>query len=505
MKKVLIYSISIPSYEEAMALQEALSHNAAGDSVLYLSCDDKLQGCTRNSLLNASRCRMCSWMQKKRISKLLPENIEKKTLRDYFEASSERNIAELKFEYYSIADLKSITYRDVKIGYAALSSYISLTRNLDVVFDGEVKRYVDSLLLHQVRLTDTIIKVLEEFQPDCICFYNGRFPEYRPLLDLAQLYGIDYVVTENRRFAPNHVRRDIYYNSIPHDAEAYVAKYKQLWREFPNLDERERLARSFYENRRNAVFSGEKIYVKDQQKGLMPDKWNKDRENIVIFNTSEDEFCSINEQVDVERVFPTQMDGIKAIVEHYRNDINKYFWLRIHPNLSGIPFRYHQDLYKLDYPNLTVIPAESAISTYSLMDAASKVIVFGSTTGVEATYWGKPVICLGYSYYKQLGVVHTPKNVDELWPLIDNPNLPCLYNENVLVYGLHNMSAEQYNDNESFSMDYKIYNVFGKKLEIPMYRNYYFHSHLLTGLIELAGWKIGGWIDRKKEFKKIPM
>lgn len=505
MKKVLIYSISLYGNEEAMALQAAKDHISQGDNVLYLSCDESLCGCKLNPLFKYNQCKICSFLQKKRMKKLLPSGITQKKLKDYSDMHSAEHILNFKYAYTNIQELKSLIYRGVKIGYAALSTYISLTRNLDAKFVGKVKLYIDTLLKHQILLTDSIIHVLNDYKPDLIYFFNGRFVEYRPLLDLAQLYNIEFVVTENVKCPPNCVRRNLFHNSIPHDAYACNEKYEFMWNSYKDPVEREKIARSFYVNRRDAVFAGDKIYVKDQQKGLMPPHWDNSKGNIVIFNSSEDEFCSINERIDSERVFPTQIEGICTIAEHYKNDKSKHFWLRVHPNLKGLPFHYHQDLYKLNYSNLTVIPADSPISTYSLMDAASKVVVFGSTTGVEATYWGKPVVCLVFSYYNPLHVVHTPKSVEELWTLIDNPNLPCLFNENVLKYGLFPMSAQKMDDNKDFPMDYEIYAFFGKKLYVSHYRNYYFHSLRLTAWIELIAWKLGSLLSTNSLFKEVPI
>lgn len=504
MKKVLIYSISLHGDEEAMALQEAKEYISKGNSVLYLSCDESLCGCKLNPLFKRNQCKMCSFLQHARMKRILPIGVVLKNLKDYSDKNSARHISEFKYAYANIAELKSLTYCGVKIGYAALSTYITLTRNLDAQFMGAVKLYIDILLQHQIRLTDSIIRILDDYKPDLIYLFNGRFAEYRPVLDLARIRNIEFVVTENVKCPPNCVRRNLFYNSIPHDAYACNEKYEIMWKSYSDPVEREKLARSFYENRRNAVFAGDKIYVKEQQNGLMPPNWDKAKDNIVIFNSSEDEFCSINERIDSERVFPTQIDGICTIVAHYKNDGNKHFWLRVHPNLKGLPFHYHQDLYKLSYSNLTVIPADSPISTYALMDAASKVIVFGSTTGIEATYWGKPVINLVFSYYNPLHVVHTPKTEKELWKLIDDQDLPCLYNDNVLKFGLFPMSVRKMEDNHDFPMDYKTYSFFGKKLYVQHYRNYYFHSLGLTALVELVAWKLGSLLSRNP-FKKVPI
>ena len=76
---------------------------------------------------------------------------------------------------------------------------------------------------------------------------------------------------------------------------------------------------------------------------------------------------------------------------------------------------YHTDLLKLGekYPNMTVIPGGSSLSTYALIDRADVVVVWGSTTGAEAVYHGKPVILLGGAVYRELGITYYPENEDE--------------------------------------------------------------------------------------------
>jgi hypothetical protein len=86
-------------------------------------------------------------------------------------------------------------------------------------------------------------------------------------------------------------------------------------------------------------------------------------------------------------------------------------------------------------PNLTVIPADSAISTYAMMRKASRVVSFGSTTGMEATFWGVPSI-LGYrSYYDKLGCVHIPKSHDEMMNMIVRDKLAPADKLGALMYG----------------------------------------------------------------------
>ena len=88
--------------------------------------------------------------------------------------------------------------------------------------------------------------------------------------------------------------------------------------------------------------------------------------------------------------------------------------------MSQIPYRYHTELLKLaeQYNNVTVIPGDNSISSYDLMDVADKVVVFGSTMGLEASYWGKPVILLAGASYYYSGLCYVPKTPEELTSLL---------------------------------------------------------------------------------------
>ena len=61
-----------------------------------------------------------------------------------------------------------------------------------------------------------------------------------------------------------------------------------------------------------------------------------------------------------------------------------------------------------------MLPPESPISSYALLDACEKVFSFGSTMGMEATYAGKPSVLLSEAYYRMLGAVYEPENPEEV-------------------------------------------------------------------------------------------
>ena len=155
----------------------------------------------------------------------------------------------------------------------------------------------------------------------------------------------------------------------------------------------------------------------------MPSGWDDNNENVVVFNSSEDEFMAVGGEWESGKLFPTQYDGLKFMSE-YAKSSNTHFYLRIHPNLAGTQKSYLDLLSSLNHRKFTVIPPESKISTYSLLFKCDKVITFGSSIGIEATYWGKPSILLGPCFYKHLNVAHMPETTDSLKHLLENEIKP---------------------------------------------------------------------------------
>jgi hypothetical protein len=95
-----------------------------------------------------------------------------------------------------------------------------------------------------------------------------------------------------------------------------------------------------------------------------------------------------------------------------------HLYVRVHPNLQGIDNADVRRLMALNADFLTMIPAAAAVSTYALMQAATTVLTFGSTIGIESVFWGKPSILAGQSYYRQLGGCYIPTSHADLVKLL---------------------------------------------------------------------------------------
>lgn len=421
MKKVLVCVI----HNDYMSLDLGITKYKEGYDVYFLACDKSVNFCGfQNPRGCTALCSLCTQAMKKEIMKL----VKKDGTRYHYITASQiitremtENSYKMQFDYSNTQELKELTYKEVEIGYAAFSSFVSLTRNVMPSYNKKLKSYLDEVLRREVRFTDALDLYIEKLKPDLIIFHNGRMPNCKPPYNLAKIKGIDYIATERIPSIGESVM-DNFVNDVPHSYSAIHEKTEKMWNEA--REEKIEIGKRFFENRYHSKPAGDKIYTKDQKLGLLPEGFDSRKRNIVIFNSSEDEYFSISKDFDNSVLFPNQYIALTTIFNHYKNHKDIHFYLRIHPNLANVPFKSHTMLYDLKYDNVTIIPPTSPISSYSLMEKAEKILVFGSTMGLESSYWGKPVVVMCVSFYSGYDIAYEPQNTAELFSLIENKCLP---------------------------------------------------------------------------------
>ena len=488
--KYTIFTPCEPSFLNVFAtlcvLEGCSNLISEGHQITLVDCDGNIPfGCCFNRSHNKWVCHNCR-RYKKVLFKQLSKKIHIIPLSKYIHSIA----ADYHFSYETVDELKKCEYKDVEIGYCSLSTYISVSRNLNPLIDQSSKKFFDIFLRQACQYTDMVNAVIEDTRPDVLGCFNCRFVYCRPVVNLAQKNKIEFVEFELWHRKNGNVSIAKYENVEVHDINHCLLLINKLWNDEIRIDEKTKIAEQFFYKRRNSIYSGYKLYVKDQVLGTLPPQWNDREQNIVIFNSSEDEFSSLGKEYEKskkENLFKTQYQGIKYIAEKYKDSKTIHFYLRVHPNLKDVHYSFHQKLYELESiaNNFTVISANSPISTYSLIDAADKVIVFGSTTGVEATYWGKPVILLSNCIYKQLGFCYCPNNLEEMNDLILAPSLETKRNEGVLKYAYFILN-DYYPEFKIYRYRIKRIKVFNKIRELTLFDGQIIKT-LRTIIIQIIG------------------
>lgn len=483
MKILFYHTTPFLVHHLGVLLDEAESFYKQGHDVYFAVCGGLLENCFCNPLENVKRCSLCNSRMKDAV-KNLSKGIKVFPLSKY-----ETEFQNRTFSYHSLSDIKALEYKGIKIGYAALSSYISLTRNGNPRIDDCFRNYFDRALNATVHLADVFGRVLEEVQPDRVCLFNGRFYEHKPVYSLAVQKGIDVCSYEVLGGFGESYYKVVYENMPPHSIKGNIAKRMALWDSVPlSESEKIKIGKSFFEKRRTGKPTCDKVYIKNQKAGCLPEGWDEKKRNIVIFNSSEDEFSAIGDEYDSLALFPSQLEGIKAMMERLRGHEDIHVYLRVHPNLSAIEYRYHTDLYKLSdkYDNLTVIPATDSVSTYDLMEKADKIVVFGSTTGMEAAYWGKPVILLAGSLYYYTDLCYRPENMDELYKMLVS-DLAARDNMTAIKLGFYYMYRDEKSRYKYIDYNWSEFIFLGKKLLDCHYLKILGSSKLYAVLKALTG------------------
>ena len=386
-----------------------------GNQVYFLLCNRNFRYCGCNMHGSPFKCFRCERFAKGLLKKCSP-SIKVIEMDKHLMEELNEEVDKVKLEYNSVKDIKSLVYKGAKVGMGCLSAYITYSRNTNPLIDDEFRAYFDKILKKGCLYAEFQDRMIKEIQPDRVQLFNGRFLETRAGSDLSIRYNILLRSNEQWRVFPHCFIKRQFYNALPHSLDANKKWINAIWADeyIPN-SEKERIGRRFFESKYEHAFGGDKDYAAKQVATKLPDNWDSSKKNYVIFNSSEDEFTAVGGEYDEKKVFDSQYEGVMHIANLFKDRKDVTIYLRIHPNLANIKYKYHTDLLGLEeqFENLFVIPGDSDVSSYALMREAYRVITFGSTTGIEATYMGKAVIALCPNWFSGIDVSYNPVSVEE--------------------------------------------------------------------------------------------
>ncbi len=424
--KVLIYNPLTAVWRPRLpamlsVLQESID---AGDEVVYIACDRNVPACTATLDHSRAVCSYCMARNDRGLS-LVDGAFSRRSLSDYL---SEDRYQELWHSADDFADpdqLRLLHYHGADIGYAALSSFAYVARNSRPDLDSPAVRGVIQKLLNTGKIVyEALTEAIQRECPDRVILFHGR-----SAIDRAALRACDHLGTECHVYETAlAVNKLLYFkNALPQDIDYFVKMVEALWDDAP--EDRVEIGKLFFEMRRQGatgagtgkamIATQDRVYVGDQQDGLIPSGWDDSFRNVVIFGSSDDEFVAISPDYE-SSIYSSQLDATGKICAALADDKNIRVYYRAHPREKGGKNDALNELLALAErcDNLVVIPANSSVSSYALLDRADTVLAFRSTMAVEAVYWGKPCILLSCSIFKPLGATYNPLDHEEVIEMI---------------------------------------------------------------------------------------
>ena len=400
---------------ELEIIQRHLDDN---DAVVQLYCDGVQLACDYNPGHSASKCRKCMRACQEGLS-LLSARVPSISFLDLSPADTEE-MARLPKTFATHADLRGFRIDNFDIGWAVLSSVISLTRDPTPDLSRQAD-LISRLLNAALSVYRSVQRYLDHHGVDRMYVFNGRLAPCRAVLRACQSRNVTCLVHERGCDLQHY---ELYRNTMPVDLAYVESEIAASWDKAANDEKRDEIGSRFFIERAQGRVQSWYSFVTSQREGLLPHNWDSAKTNVVIFNSSEDEFAAIGDEWQ-NPLYSTQRDGLRRILESLGSwNENFHVYLRMHPNLREVDNEDTRGVLQLFAPFLTVIPPDSPVSTYALIEHADRVLSFGSTVGIEAVYWGTPSILAGLSFYRGLGGTYNPGSHDELMALLKSDLSP---------------------------------------------------------------------------------
>ena len=391
----------------ATDLEIAAIHIDAGDEVHVIQCSGELPYCEPNPSHLKLRCILCKSRRDRGLNIIhLPEENRHDLVLNDFKVDLDLPV------FSTMEELKNFKIYGMDAGMAVASSLISMVREpkIDVT---QYRSFVEKNLVMSVAIYNAARQHLENIKPDIFYLFNGRYVPLRPALRAAQDMEINTYVHERAGVLNKYSLTE---NTYPHDLEYQKKEIDMCWDNELDNAKKEKIAISWFEERRGGKDQSWHSFTKSQIKGNLPEGFDSHKRNIAIYISSQDEFEAIDGWKNP--YYRTQTEAIDAII-HSEADSDIMYYLRIHPNLKGLNNTQIKELNELRSPNLVIVPADSKIDSYELMNACEKIITFGSTIGIESVFWGKPSILIGRTTYESIEGCHIPKDRDDIIRLIN--------------------------------------------------------------------------------------
>jgi hypothetical protein len=336
-------------------------------------------------------------------------------------------------------------YGSNTFGISLVSSLVSLTRN-SLVNPSDHKKLVEDLATGFARCFYLIGNLLSAGDYDAIVVFNGRFASVKGAVLAAKHLSIPSFFHERGCSMEKFWLRDYQ----PHDRVRFQADMRDGWLSSSKDAFALSMAKDFFESKRvgkergwvsfkDRMVSGASHSIISNIKSKTRSKHGK---IICFFSSSEDEYVSTEGVFEVSGFEWKSQENALIALASAAFKYGHSLVIRNHPHLQSKAFadrsKWDDLEFIKDHTHLTLIKSDSSVDTYELIDLCDLVVVYGSTVGIEALYWNKPVVVMSDTLYDEIGSsIYKPLTVDQLDNLISNIDRLLVDPLSCLPYGYY--------------------------------------------------------------------
>lgn len=299
------------------------------------------------------------------------------------------DLSSLVFEDFS--KLRKFKAGDHPVGMAIASYLISRTKSSSPK-PSKYKKLIPRLFSTYFQIQDYLLTKIEPNNTDEVWLCNGRQLHERSVVEFCKSTNIPFKFFEIGGDG-NSLERWILHEHSPHDRVEFQREIEALWNANYKTDMGS--LETWFENKldpKSNPFTSKQ--VKNLDSGIV-DKF------VVFYTSSDDEVAAISE--DWDSPWGSQIDAARMLIDAFQDIEEIKLIIRVHPNILN-KNQTDQMLWRNlnSNKNVLIIAPESRVDSYSLMNSSQGVLTYGSTMGVEAAYWGKPLGLLSRARYDEL-------------------------------------------------------------------------------------------------------
>lgn len=288
----------------------------------------------------------------------------------------------------SMEDLTKLDDDSLRPSAAISNCLASLLRQRNLNFSKN-KKLIRRVLKSYLEVYSAATRMILETNTDLGVVFNGRFLHERACWDALKALEIPTLIFEVTR--DRYFLRPEGFHSSSHNQQ-YI---EEFWRnsDGTNSERAKNAARYFAQLR-----YGNNPFIMASEKTL-----SNLGSFFVFFANSDDE--SFGFWDNWEQPLGSQLDVIRGLQRLFDERSKERLVIRLHPNFANKSLEEKQIWSSIKgSPYSQVIGFDEKVSSYSLMAAAKGILTYGSTIGLEAAYWKKPVAVLADCHYDKLGV-----------------------------------------------------------------------------------------------------
>lgn len=316
-----------------------------------------------------------------------------------------------------IQDYEKLSYKGFPVGEYAKSSTVHFLREGEIGLDTESREVYKNFIIAGIAMIEISERILKENMPEIVVIMNGWFISERILLESAIKKGIRVVTYENG------FRSNTLYFSEGKPIEYQITELWDKYKDKPLNSTQNEILNDYLESRENGDLGWVVYESINNNRSEIQNSLGLDKDKKVAVAFSSISWDSTLWGLDLG--FKDLEDWLVKTILFFIKNQEYQLVIRLHPGeiVGSVASRDSMAIkIKKIFPtlpsNIVIIPPTSDISSYVLMDISDIGLVYTSTTGLEMSSRGKPVVVAGLPHYRNKGFTYDVFSVDDYYNIV---------------------------------------------------------------------------------------